>query len=41
MGVERTPNKESAHKVNSGAENSLTAPAGIQTRNCLIVSLVL
>ena len=28
MGVERTPNKESAHRVNSGEENSPAARAG-------------
>ena len=29
MGVEQTPKKESAHKVNSGEENSPITPAGI------------
>ena len=37
-GVERTPNKESAHKVDSGEENSPAAPAGIRTRNLSIAS---
>ena len=35
-GVERTPN-ESAHKVDSGEENSLAAPAGDRTRNLSIM----
>ena len=30
--------EESAHKVNSGEENSLAAPAGIRTRNLSITS---
>ena len=33
-----TPNKESAHKVDSREENSATAPAGIQTCNLSITS---
>ena len=40
MGVERTLNK-SAQRVNSGDENSLTTPAGIQTHNFLIMGQVL
>ena len=32
------PEAESGHKVNSGEENSLTPPVGIQTRNLLITS---
>ena len=40
MGVEWTPNKKSAHKVDSGEENSPAAPAGIQT-HLSIVSLAL
>ena len=32
---------ESAHEVNSGEENSPAAPARIQTRNLLIMSLAL
>ena len=40
-GVERTPNKMSAHKVNSGAEMSPSAPAGIRTRNLSITCQVL
>ena len=40
-GMERTPNKESAHKVDSGEENSPTASAGIWTHNLLITSLAL
>ena len=39
MGVERTPNKKSAHKVDSGEENSPAALAGIRTRNLSITSL--
>ena len=38
--VEHKSNK-SAHKVNSGEENSPAIPAGIQTHNLLIVSRVL
>ena len=30
MGVERTPNKELAHKVNPGEENYPATPAGIE-----------
>ena len=37
-GVERTPNIEPAHKVDSGEENSPSAPAGIRTRNLSITS---
>ena len=37
MGVKRTQN-ESAHKVDSGEENSLAAPAGIRTRNLFITN---
>ena len=33
--------EESAHKVNSGEENSPAAPAGIRTRNLWITSLAL
>ena len=33
--------KESAHKVNSGEENSPAAPAGIRTRNLSTMSPVL
>ena len=36
--MERTPNKESAHEVDSGEENSPAAPAGIRTRNLSITS---
>ena len=36
--MERTLNKESAHKVDSGEENSSAAPAGIRTRNLSITS---
>ena len=38
--MERTPNK-SAHKVNTGEENSPAAAAGIRTRNLSITSPVL
>ena len=40
-GVEPTPNKDSAHKVNSGEENSPADPAGIRTRNLSMRNLVL
>ena len=36
-----TLNKESAHKVNSGEENSPTAPAGVWSHNLSITSLPL
>ena len=38
MRVEWTPNKESAHKVDSGEGNSPTAPARIRTHNLSITS---
>ena len=41
QGVERTPNKESVLKVDSGEENSPAAPAEIRTRNLSIASPVL
>ena len=37
-GVERTPNKEPAYKVDSEEENYPAAPAGIRTRNLSIAS---
>ena len=40
-GVERTPNTESARKVNSGEENPPRAPAAIWTPNFWITSLAL
>ena len=39
--MERTANKESAHKVDSGEENSPAAPAEIRTHNLSITSPVL
>ena len=36
--MERTPNKESAHKIDPGKENSASAPAGIRTRNLSMTS---
>ena len=41
MGVEQMLNKEAAHKVNSGEENSPTTPAKIWTCNLSIISLTL
>ena len=41
MRVERTTNKESAHRVNSGEENSPAAPARIQTHNLSTTSMAL
>ena len=38
MGVEQIPNGESAHKADSGKENSPTTPVGVQTRSLSITS---
>ena len=40
MGVEQIPKQESAQKVDPGEENFPAAPAGIQTHDLSIMSLV-